>query len=123
MIRAERNGGASGTAPGSRVSTPAREGAAIDDPDAARKRQEDILQARHEKLATDANPGERRSSSSRREKETGQERADRKAREKAEDRERDKDQDKARDDAGSKRKREEAVSRVDGTLLAPVDHS
>jgi THO complex subunit 2 len=68
----------------------------------SRKKQEDLLQARHDKLAGE----ERRSSGSRRESEA--ERADRKAKEK-EEKEKDKDKG-AKDEAGVKRKRDEAVS-------------
>jgi THO complex subunit 2 len=71
--------------------------------DKDRKKQEDLLQARHDKLA---GAEERRSSGSRKEKETEKERADRKAREKEEKAA------KEKDEAGGKRKRDEAVSFV-----------
>ena len=66
-----------------------------------RRKQEDLLQARHDKLAGGE---ERRSSSSRKDKETDKERADRKAREKEEKAA------KEKDEAGQKRKRDELVS-------------
>lgn len=84
--------------------------------DKDRKKQEDLLQARHDKLAGGE---ERRSSSSRKEKETEKERADRKAREKEEKAAKDKDE------AGGKRKRDEAVSladlRVDSKLTTSLE--
>lgn len=103
-VRAERNTAGPDTAQVSRNNTPSREGAS-ETTDDGRKKQEDLLQARHDKLAAETKGGDRRSSGSRRE--TEQERSERKAKEKAEDREKEKE---PRDDAGGKRKRDEAVS-------------
>jgi hypothetical protein len=84
--------------------------------DSDRKKQEDLLQARHDRLA--AEPGvkdERRSSGSKRE--STKERAERKAKEQEE-----KDKD-GKDEAGQKRKRDEAVSYLSGQriIVQPAD--
>lgn len=82
-----------------------------------RRRQEDLLQARHEKLATEEKKVEtRRSSRDGHRRETEKERDERKAKERERDKEadREKDKEKAKDrvareseDAGLKRKRDE----------------
>lgn len=83
-----------------------------------RRKQEDLLQARHDRLASGEERGteHRRSSRDDRRRETEKEREERKAREREErkgtdkDRDRDKEREKTGEDgSGSKRKRDEAV--------------
>lgn len=76
---------------------------------AAKQKQEELLQARHDRLASDRKPEDRRSSGSR--KETESERAERKAKEREEDKQRDKER-AAKDEGGPRRGKEEAVSKI-----------